>query len=216
MSDSSNLNDTFYKDLLTDQSSLVDVPHHDVPERHEFGGALLAPGLPSSIAAGVASAGKSQAPARGDHIHGYTAPIIPPAYVPPLDVTKLARGIVATYPSMGVLNIGLGGSSVLGSSYATFTAIAGRYYIFHINIRAIGPVTDGTMVGCRFTMNGVGAFPNLDAYWSGSRQWSAWSYQIIFVGDGGAKQWHVVVGTIWGGNVNIYPTDMFIVDAGAI
>ena len=67
----SSLNDEFYQGLLTDKTSLLDVPHHDTPERHEIGGALLAPSSVAAVGPGIAAAvGKSQAVARADHVHG--------------------------------------------------------------------------------------------------------------------------------------------------
>lgn len=51
----------------------LDIPHHDIIERHEFGGALGIPGNPVAISnSSVANPGNAPVPARADHQHAIT------------------------------------------------------------------------------------------------------------------------------------------------
>lgn len=68
---STAVQDDGYRRALIDPSTLLDQPHHDVPERHIIGGALFAPITVQPVGASAADAtpGKSSAPAREDHVH---------------------------------------------------------------------------------------------------------------------------------------------------
>ena len=116
--------DDGFRRALLDPSSLLDVPHHDVPERHEIGKALITPGAPKTIGPNTpASSGTSPAPARADHTHGFdplaTTPV---AWNPTIsqgaagNITKTIFG--SDYIKQGRLVTAIGFYSVTGNGAA--------------------------------------------------------------------------------------------------
>lgn len=84
----------------------MDELHHDQPDRHRFGYALLEPPTPSTITPLVTqtgSAGVSEAPARADHTHSITAVTIPaiataaPSIITPYTTQTAAAGSSVKY-----------------------------------------------------------------------------------------------------------------------
>lgn len=83
-------------DLFTQD---LDVAHHDIYDRHEFGKAFPIPGFPANIlTSGTPKPGNSMAPARADHQHLiasasvrkatiHASPVITAGDVPPLNGT---------------------------------------------------------------------------------------------------------------------------------
>lgn len=175
---------------------LLDVMHHDVPERHVIGGTLLAPNLVRPIAS-PSSVGRSPAVAREDHQHG---------------AGGVAKGLLAAFvPLTNPIVVPITTATNLSNSL-TFTPTLSRYYRLYVIIRAIGPAVSGTLTQCSIRLAGTGV-PNLDHWWSGSTQWDSMTCSVGFTGDGASKTW-----TIQAANAaqitHVYLTEAYISDEG--
>lgn len=192
--------DDGFRRALIDPSSLIDVPHHDVPERHEIGKALIAPSaIPKPN--GVPSVGTSPAPARADHVHG----IDPVNFAGPLG--RLAVGSFLS----GVINLPAGGPTTIANQLS-FTPVLNRKYRAVVIIRAFGPQS-----GTAFTTASLVVYtlPYFDIWVSSSGNWNSLHAEDIFTGDGAPTTW-----TLQMTNVNnpaqIYPTEFYIEDIGKV
>lgn len=137
--------DDGYRRALLDPSTLLDTPHHDVPERHEIGKALLTPGTPKPNDA-TASAGTSPAPARADHVHGGLTPVAFTPVIKQGGVTIANQFSDSRYIKQGQL-VTVIMHWVAGSA----SGAAGQIILIELPVKpALGPQTIGG-VGMLFT-----------------------------------------------------------------
>jgi len=183
------------------QHTLLDVMHHDAPERHVIGGTLLAPNITRSIG-GTAGPGKSQAPAREDHVHG----LDPVTFPAPLG--RVAVGTVGAQP----VNVPVNTATALTSDLS-FTGVTGRKYRAVFIARAIGPQTNGQGVACSIRINGGTAI--FDHWFWASAQWSNLHISAIFTYVG-AFMGHVDANISNGGIISVYPTEWYVEDIGKV
>lgn len=193
--------DDGFRRALLDPSSLLDVPHHDVPERHEIGKALLAPTiLPKPN--GIPAVGRSPAPARSDHVHG----VDPVNFAGPLGRLAVGSFLAAT------INLPAGGPTTIANQLS-FTPTLNRRYRAVVDIRAFGP-----QAGTAFTTGRliVYTLPFFD-FWMGisGGNWTGVHAEDIFVGDGNPTTWTLQMTNI-NNPAQIYPTHFYIEDIGRV
>ena len=116
--ESTGVSDLFSQDL--------DVAHHDIYDRHEFGKAFPIPGFPGAVlASGAPKPGSSMAPARADHQHVLSSSAIRGTLIgssPVLASGDIPAGVLGSLNPVAIPNSQINIASVQYARYITLTA----------------------------------------------------------------------------------------------
>jgi hypothetical protein len=157
----------------------------------------------TSPVADVESPGKSNAPARADHVHTLDAALFPG----PLGRITSANVIA------GPINIAVAATADLTYPF-TFTAVATRRYRVVFIARAVGPQTAGQNTTAPFRTSGTIATP-FDHWYAGNTQWGNVNLScILTAGLSGSQTLKMQVQGPQGAAMAVYPTEWYIEDIG--
>lgn len=194
--------DDGFRKALLDPTAIVDVPHHDVPERHEIGKALIAPGTPKPVgdATVPSAAGVSSAPARADHVHSLA------------DTTRLARGRLASGTLVPEpLSLPASVTTNIGSIF--FKPVLNRLYRLVFVARAAGPATAGQNTTFAIKTIGSNLIRPFDHWFAGNTNWGSLNCELLFAGNGIDCSWTLQASNV-AVNAVIYPFDFYVEDIG--